>query len=86
MEDGRLLSAFADPFPEASPAYSISSDSAVFAFGHIPNHHLSAPDINHQIEVKPDPFDAGGEIGNIPIPDLVWASCTQLRCLPWLLC
>jgi hypothetical protein len=52
---------------------------------HVPIHDLSAPDIDHQIEIEPDPFDVGRQITHILTPHLIWAVGPQPRNWSWLL-
>ena len=72
--DQRLGPTFADPLPQAGPAYEISGDLGLFPFGHIPGHHFAAPDVDHQIELEPDTTDAGGQIDDVPTAYLIWGS------------
>ena len=87
MEDQRPGPAFADPLPQARATDQISGDLCLFPLGHVPGHHLAAPDIDHQIEVEPDATDAGGQIGDVPAPHLVRAIRPEARhcprCLRW---
>ena len=71
MEDQRLRPAFADPLPQAGSADEISRDLFVFPLSHFPRHDFAAPDIDHQIEVEPDATNAGGQVGDVPAPDLI---------------
>jgi len=60
MEDQRLLPALADPLSQASPAYQIRSNSWIFSLSNIPGHDLAVPDVDFQVEVKPDPAHGRG--------------------------
>jgi hypothetical protein len=50
----------ADPLPQAGPADEVSGDLGLLSLGHVPGHHLAAPDIDHQIEVEPDATELVG--------------------------
>ena len=63
VQDQRLLSALADPLSQASPADQIRCNGWILSLIHIPGHDLAAPDVDHQVEVKPDPAHGGGQIG-----------------------
>jgi hypothetical protein len=81
MEDQRLLAplAFGEafcaavPFLKAGPAHQICCNDWFFSIRDIPGHHLASPDIDHKVEVRPDPTNRGGQIGDIPTPDLIRA-------------
>ena len=79
VQDQRLLSALADPLSQASPADQIRCNGWIFSLSNIPGHHLAAPDVDHQVEVQPDPADSGGEIGDVPTPELVRSDSPE----PW---
>jgi len=79
VQDQRLLSLLADPLSQAIPAHQIGCNGWVFPFGDIPSHHFAAPDIDHQVEVKPDPAHGGGQVGDVPAPHLIWTSGPE----PW---
>lgn len=86
MEDHLLPAPFADPLSQAGSAYQICCDGWIFTFGDIPGDDLAAPDVDHQIEVKPDAPDAGQQIGDVPTPHLIRPRCTQPRYwarIPW---
>ena len=51
---------------EAGPLHQISRDLRRLHLSHIPGHHLSAPDIDHQVEVQPHTPHRGRQIGEIP--------------------
>jgi hypothetical protein len=85
MEDQRPGPAFADPLPQAGAADQISGDLCVFPLGHVPGHYLAAPDIDHQVEVYPDATDAGGQVCDVPAPELIRPSGLQSRHWAWLL-
>ena len=85
MQNQRLFSARADPFSQGSPVHQIRCDSWILSLSNVPGHHFSAPDINHQVEVKPDPADRGGGIGDVLAPQLIRACCTKPRYTTWLL-
>jgi hypothetical protein len=69
----RLLAALAVPLADAGPADQIRCDGWVFSFGDVPGHHLAAPDVDHQVEVEPHPSHGGGQVGDVPAPDLLRA-------------
>jgi len=71
VQDQQLPAALADPLAQADSAHQIGGDPRIFAFGDIPGHDLAAPDIDHQVEVQPDPTHAGRQIGDVPAPDLI---------------
>lgn len=79
MEDQwRLVTLVAAKAPGAAEAlldagqlHQISRELSRLYLGHIPGHHLAAPDIDHQKEVKPDPSKGGGQIGDVPPPDCI---------------
>ena len=71
MEDQRLLPALADPLSQASPAYQIRCNGWIFSLSNIPGHDLAAPDVDHQVEIQPDPAHGGWQIGDVPTPELV---------------
>ncbi len=79
VEDQRLLPAFTDPLSQASPAHKFCCDGGIFSLGDIPGHHFAAPDIDHQVEVELDPAHGGGEIGDVPTPELVRSDSPE----PW---
>ena len=95
MENQWLAPALADAFSQAGPADQIRCDGWILTLRHIPGHHLSTPDVDHQVEVQPDPADRGGEIGVGVGPGrppnrtcgshrvrLSTGSCQRLSC-PW---
>jgi len=71
MQDKWLAPAFADLLSEAGPTYQICCNGGIVSFGDIPGHNLAAPDVDHQLEVQPDPAHGGGEIGDVPAPELI---------------
>ena len=71
MEDQRLPAHLADTFAQAGPAHQIRSDGWILALGDIPGHHLSAPDVDPQVEVQPHTAHGSGEIGDVPAPNLI---------------
>ena len=79
MENQGLLSAFADPLFQASPTHQIRCDHWILTLLDIPGHHLSAPDVDHQVEIQPDPTHSGGQIGDVPAPHLIRTCGPQ----PW---
>ena len=79
MEDQGLRASAIDALPQAGSADEISRDLGVFPFSDIPGHHLAAPDVDHQIEVEPDAPDAGGQVGDVPAPDLIRPVSPQAR-------
>ena len=79
VQDQRLLSALADSLSQASPADQIRCNGWIFSLSNIPGHHFAAPDIDHQVEVEPDPAHGGGEIGDVPTPELVRSDSPE----PW---
>ena len=79
VEDQQLLPCFADALSEASPALQIRCDGWVLELGDIPDHHLPAPDIDHQVEVQPDSANGGMQIRDVPTPHLI-GSCSPK---PW---
>jgi hypothetical protein len=79
MEDQGLRASATDALPQAGSADEISRDLGVFPFGDIPGHDLAAPDIDHQIEVEPHPSHAGGQVGDVPAPDLIRPVSPQAR-------
>ena len=79
MENQGLLPTFADPFSQASPTHQIRCNGWILTLIHIPGHDLAAPDVDHQVEVKPDPAHGGGQIGNLPTPELVRSDSPE----PW---
>jgi len=83
MEDQGLPAAFADPFLEAGPAHQIGGDLSVFPLGHLPGHHLAAPDVDHQVKIQLHPPHAGGQVGDVPTPELIRPPGFQPRHRPW---
>jgi len=79
MEDQRLAAPPADPLPQAGPADKISGDLGILVIGHVPSHRLSAPDVDHQVEVEPHAPHARGQVGDIPAPELIRPSGLQSR-------
>ena len=66
MEDQGMGASLADPLPQAGPAHQIRGDFGVLPIGHLPGHHLAAPHVDHQVEIKPHTTHAGGQIGDVP--------------------
>ena len=79
VQDQRLLSALTDPLSQASPTDQIRCNGWMLTLIHIPGHNLSAPDVDHQIEVQPDPAHGGGQIRDDPAPELVRSCGSE----PW---
>ncbi len=73
MEDQWLAPAFADPLSQAGPAHQICCNAWILTLIHIPGHDLADTDVNHQVEVQPNPPHGGGQIGDIPAPHLIGA-------------
>ena len=57
---------------EIGPLHQISGDLGRRYRGDIPGHHLVAPHIDYQVEVQPHTPHRGGQIGDVPAPNLVW--------------
>jgi hypothetical protein len=55
MEDQRLAALLADPPLRAGPAHQLRCDGGIFAFGNIPGHVITAPVVDHQVEVPSQP-------------------------------
>ncbi len=68
-----LLSALSNPLADADTADQIRCDSWILPFGDVPGHHLAAPDVDDQAEVQPHPSHGVGQVGDVPVPRLVWA-------------
>ena len=87
MEDQWLLLALvaakaagsAVALPETCPLHQISRDVSRLHLGHIPGHHLAAPDIDHQVEVELITPHCGGQVGDVPAPHLVGAIRPEAR-------
>ena len=73
VQDQPLPAALADPLPDASPADQIGRDLGLLPLGDVPGDDLAAPDVDHQIEVQPHPPHAGGQVGDVPAPELIGA-------------
>ncbi len=71
MEDQGLFPDLADPLAQASPAHQIRCNGWILTLIDIPGHDLAAPDVDHQVEVQPDPAHGGGQIGDVPAPHLL---------------
>jgi len=71
MQDQWLAPAFADPLSEVGPTHQIRFNGGILSLGNIPGHNLAAPNVDYQVEVQPDPAHGGGEIGNVPAPELL---------------
>jgi hypothetical protein len=67
-----LFKTLADALADAGPAHQIGCDGCVLALGEIAGDDLAVPDINHQVELEPDPPDGGGLVSDVPTPDLTW--------------
>ena len=80
-----LLSALADPLADASPAPQVGCDGSVLAFGDIPGDNLAAPNVEQQVELEPYTPDSGGQIVDVPAPDLSRAQCSEAWQGPWFL-
>jgi len=70
VENQRLRPTFADPLPEAGAADEIKGDLGVLPLSHLPGHKLADAKVDQQIEVQPDTKDAGGQVGDVPAPEL----------------
>ena len=90
MENQGWLPAYTDPFSQASPTHQIHCNGWILTLIHIPGHDIvpparwpavryAAPDVDHQVEVKPDPAHGGGQIGDVPTPNLVYCWRTQTK-------
>jgi len=64
---------------ETGPLHQIRRDLSRLPLGHIPGHHLAAPDVDHQAEVQPHTPHHGGQKADIPAPYPVWAIRHQAR-------
>ena len=71
MEDQRLGPPLADPLSQVGPADQIGGDLGLLSLGHVPGHHLAAPDVDHQVEVQPHTTDTDWQVGDVPAPDLI---------------
>ena len=74
IDDQRLGASLADPLPQAGPVDEISGDLRLLPLGHVPGDHFADPDVDHKIEVEPVAADAGGQVGDVPAPDLIGPS------------
>ncbi len=74
-----LLKVLADAHADSGPAHLIGCDGCVLALGEIAGDDLAVPDIYHQVEVEPDPPNGGGQVSDVPTPDLTWTYCPE----PW---
>jgi len=79
MQDQRLPASFADPLAQAGSTYEIGCDHKAFPLGDIPCDDLTAPNIDHQVEVQPDPANGGGQVGDIPAQHLVGTCRSEPR-------
>ncbi|CAK6687619.1 hypothetical protein OGCDGJMD_00258 [Cyanobium usitatum str. Tous] len=73
----QMLVTLADSLSQAGSVRQIRCDAWIFIFGDIPDDDLGAPDVDHQIDVKPDATDAGRQIGEDPTPHLIRPSSLQ---------
>ena len=71
VQDHRLLPASTDSLVQASPTHQIRCNGCIFSLGDIPGHDLVAPNVDHQVDVKPDPAHVGGQIGDVPAPHMI---------------
>ena len=76
MQDQPALALLADPLPDAGPADQISGQRGVLTILDVPGDDLAAPDVDHQIEVEPHAPHTGGQVGDVPAPELVGAIST----------
>ena len=64
---------------ETGSLHQIRRDLSRLRLGHIPGHHLAAPDVDHQVEVEPHTPHRGRQEADVPAPNLVRAICSEAR-------
>ena len=64
---------------ETGSLHQIRRDLSRLHLGHIPGHHLAAPDVDHQIEVQPHTPHRGRQKADVPRPDRIGAIRSQPR-------
>ena len=85
VQDQTLLAALADPLLDAGAADQIGGHLGIFPLGDVPGDDLAAPDVDHQVEVQPYATHAGGQVGDVPAPQLIGTIRTPPRHRPRLL-
>ena len=55
-----MLAPLGDPLTQAGPAHQIGCDGWILTLGDIPIHYLADPDVDHQVEIQPDPSNGSG--------------------------
>jgi hypothetical protein len=79
MEDQGLRAPPVDPLTQAGLAHEVGGDLGVFPLSHLPGHDFAAPNVDHQVEVEPVAPDAGGQLGDVPAPELIRPVSPQPR-------
>ncbi len=85
VEDQRLFSSLADSLSQASPAHQIRCNGWILTLIHIPGHDHPAPDVDDQVEVKPDPAYGGWQVRDVPTPHLIGFCGPEPRHWSWFL-
>jgi hypothetical protein len=71
VQDQPALALLADALPDAGPADQIRGQLGILALVDVPGDDLAAPDVDHQVEVEPYAPHAGGQVGDVPAPELI---------------
>jgi len=79
MQDQGLRSATADAFQQAGPADEGSGDLCLLSLDQNPTQQHTTPNLDDQIERESDANADGGEVGDVPAPELIRPAGLQPR-------
>jgi len=71
MNDQRLRPALADPLSKTGFVHQSLCNEKILTIGDMPGPRLTAPDMNHRIEVEPDSKDSVEQIGDVQALHLI---------------
>ena len=67
----RLLDGHMDPLDQGRAPYQMGGMIRAVRFVHLPADDLAAEDIHDQIQIEKRALERGGQVGDIPTPDLI---------------
>ena len=85
VQHQRLSAPLADPLTQAGPAHQIGCDGLILTLGDILGHQFAAPDVDHQVEIQPDPSNGFGHVCYVQAPHLIRSCGPQAWNWPGLL-